>query len=79
MRRGEPHMKKKARLRIAKLIKHSQMDRSFDLEFWKKLGAEARFNAAWQMVLEVNTIKKKKDVYESRLQRSVQTIIRQRS
>jgi hypothetical protein len=42
---------------MARLIKPSEMDRSFDLEFWRKVGAEGRFAAAWEMVLEVNAIK----------------------
>ncbi len=63
------------KIRMARLIKSDEMDRSFDLEFWHKVGAEGRFAAAWQMVLEVNTIKGKK-IYEPRLQRSIQNIQR---
>jgi hypothetical protein len=61
--------------RMARLVKAKDMDRSFDLLFWKRVGAEARFAAAWQMVSEVNAIKGK-DSGESRLQRSVQSIQR---
>jgi hypothetical protein len=45
------------------------------LLFWKRVGAEGRFAAAWQMVSEVNAIKGK-EIGESRLQRSVQSIQR---
>ena len=63
------------KLRMARLVTATEMDRSFDLEFWSRMGAEERFKAAWNMVLEVNTIKRK-DIVESRLQRSVQNIQR---
>jgi hypothetical protein len=64
-----------SKIRMARLVKAKDMDRSFDLLFWKRVGAEGRFAAAWQMVLEVNAIKGK-DIGESRLQRSVQNIKR---
>jgi hypothetical protein len=32
---------------MARLVKASEMDRSFDLLFWEKVGAEGRFSAAW--------------------------------
>jgi hypothetical protein len=62
-------------VRMARLIKAADMDRSFDLAFWKRVGAEGRFTAAWDMVLEVNTIRGI-ETRESRLQRSVQNIQR---
>lgn len=43
-------MKKK--VIMARKVKKSELDRSFDLEFWEKLGAEKRFAAAWQMAQE---------------------------
>ena len=46
-------------IRMARLVKASEQDRSFDLVFWKKVGAEGRFEAAWQMVSEVQAIKGK--------------------
>lgn len=45
----------------------------FDLEFWQKLGHEARFAAAWEMTAEVDFIRGNNAV-ESRLQRTVQNI-----
>ena len=60
---------------MARLIRAEELDRSFDLEFWRKVGAEGRFSAAWEMVLEVNAIRGK-DRDEPRLRRSVQNIER---
>ena len=60
---------------MARLISAKEMDRSFDLAFWEKVGAEGRFSAAWEMVLEVNAIRGK-ERNESRLRRSVQNIQR---
>lgn len=54
------------------------MDRSFDLEFWQEVGADGRFEAAWQMVQDAYRIKGLNPV-ELRLQRSVQNIKRRKS
>ncbi len=64
-----------SKIRMARLVKASEMDRSFDLLFWEKVGAEGRFSAAWEMVSEVQAIRGK-DSAEPRLQRSVQNIQR---
>jgi hypothetical protein len=64
-----------SKIRMARLVKASDSDRAFDLLFWKEVGAEGKFAAAWQMVSEVNAFKGK-DIGESRLQRSVQNIQR---
>ena len=61
--------------RMARMVKATEADRSFDLVFWRKVGAEGRFAAAWQMISEVDAIRGK-DIGESRLQRSVQNIQR---
>ena len=47
-----------------------QDDGSFDLEFWRRVGAEGRFAAAWDMVTEAAAIRGE-DAGQSRLQRSV--------
>ncbi len=47
----------------------------FDRCFWAKAGAEEKFAASWEMVREVELFRGKKDVGESGLQRSVQTVI----
>ena len=66
---------KPSKKRMARMVKAIDADRSFDLIFWKKVGAEGRFAAAWQMISEVDAIKGK-DIGESRLQRSIQNIQR---
>jgi len=53
----------------------SEMDRSFDLEFWDKVGVEGRWEAAWEMTAEVQRIRGKSG-NQSRLQRYVQNIQR---
>jgi hypothetical protein len=58
-----------SKIRMAKLVKASEMGRSFDLISWDKVGAEGRFSAAWEMVSEVQAMRGK-DSGESRLQRS---------
>ena len=50
-------------------------EQRFDREFWRRVGHEGRFAAAWQMVVEANLIRGR-DAGESRLQRSVQTVKR---
>jgi hypothetical protein len=67
--------RQQAPVRMARLIRAVEMDRAFDLEFWDRVGAEGRFSAAWEMVLEVNAIRGK-ERHEPRLRRSVQTIQR---
>jgi len=63
---------------MSKLVSLNKMDRSFDLEFWDKVGVQGRFQALWQMVLEAEAIKGK-NADQSRLQRSVQNIKRRKS
>jgi hypothetical protein len=68
----------KSRRKITtKLINIKNNDRSFDLEFWQQAGVAARFEAAWQMVLDMQTIRGE-DGNQSRLQRSVENIERLR-
>ena len=66
---------KSLKTRMARLVKAKDMDRSFDLLFWERVGAEGRFAAAWQMVLEANALKGK-DIGELRFRRSVENIQR---
>ena len=62
---------------ITKKVKRSSQDiNTFDREFWKKLGHEARFKAAWEMVSEAFLFKGEPDASKQRLQRSVQNIKR---
>jgi len=66
----------KKRTIVARMTRRgSREERDFDREFWRKAGPEARFAAAWQMIDECALIRGK-NVRESRLQRSVQTVFR---
>jgi hypothetical protein len=56
-------------------VRLNQMDRSFDVEYWQRLGPEAIFEAAWDMVVQAWKVKGR-DPNELRLQRSVETIQR---
>lgn len=47
--------------------------RKFDIEFWKKAGPQARFEAAWQMINDFFKIRGK-SVPKLRLRRSVQNV-----
>ena len=50
-------------------------DGSFDLEFWRRVGAEGRFAATWEMVGEARWIRGE-DGGQSRLSRSVCRVLR---
>ncbi|HAJ34784.1 MAG TPA: hypothetical protein DCL15_03685 [Chloroflexi bacterium] len=57
--------------------KLSELDRSFDLAFWQAQTPEARFEAAWEMIVRYANVKGL-DVRQLRLQRSFATFQRQR-
>lgn len=59
--------------RVATREQHSE--RSFDIEFWQKVGDVGRFAAAWQMVKEVRLIRGQSGELP-RMQKSVGRIIR---
>lgn len=40
-----------------RLIRRDEDDGSFDREFWRSVGHEARFAAAWEMVAEVERLR----------------------
>ena len=54
-----------------RLVSMFEDDRSFDVEFWQRAGAEAIFAAAWEMVQEVQAIRGQNG-RQPRLQRSVE-------
>jgi hypothetical protein len=56
--------------------KLSELDRSFDLKFWQDQPAQARFDAAWELIVHANKVKGG-DVRQLRLQRSVEAFQRQ--
>jgi hypothetical protein len=53
------------------------MDRSFDIAYWQRLGAAAIFEAAWQMVVDVHS-RRPGGSDELRLRRTVEAFQRQR-
>lgn len=59
--------------RVATREQHSE--RSFDIEFWQKVGDVGRVAAAWQMVREVQLIRGQSGELP-RLQKSVTRILR---
>ena len=54
----------------------AEMDKSFDLEYWQRQGDRAIFQAAWELV---EFYLRDRNVYESRLQRTVENFQRARS
>lgn len=61
---------------LEKRGKITDLDRSFDLEFWQAQPAQARFDAAWELVLHYAKAKNL-DVHQLRLQRTVENFQRQ--
>jgi hypothetical protein len=55
----------------------AEMDRSFDIAYWQRLGPTAIFEAAWQLVVEAHS-QSGRDPNELRLQRSVESFQPQR-
>jgi len=66
---------KKAKIKMARVTRLKDDDRSFDLEFWQKAGAQARFEAAWDMVVQYELMRGKK-LDQLRLDRSVTALKR---
>ena len=56
--------------------KIADLDRAFDIVFWQKQPPQARFDAAWEMIVHVWHVKGN-DVRQLRLHRSVETFQRQ--
>ena len=56
--------------------KITDLDRSFDLQFWQAQTPQARFNAAWDLILHAWRVKGN-DVCQLRLHRSVEAFQRQ--
>jgi hypothetical protein len=53
------------------------MDRSFDIEYWQRLGPAAIFEAAWQMTVDAHALQPG-GPNELRLRRTVENLQRQR-
>ena len=60
--------------KMERLVSLKEADRSFDIEYWQRLGPKARFDEAWKMVLAVHC----PNGGELRLQRTVETLRRLR-
>lgn len=58
--------------------KIAELDRSFDIEFWQQQSPQARFNAAWELIVHAWHLKGN-DVRQLRLHRSVEAFQRQQS
>jgi hypothetical protein len=56
--------------------KIADLDRTFDLRFWQAQSPQARFDAAWQLIVYAWRVKGN-DVRQLRLHRSVETFQRQ--
>jgi hypothetical protein len=56
--------------------KLEDLDRSFDLAFWQAQPPEARFKAAWELIVHASKVRGI-DVRQLRLHRSVETFQRQ--
>lgn len=55
--------------------KIKELDRAFDLEFWQSQSPQARFDAAWELILHTWRVKGN-DVHQLRLHRSVESFQR---
>ena len=56
--------------------KIQELDRSFDLAFWQNQSPQARFLAAWELIVHASKVKGQ-DVRQLRLHRSVEAFQRQ--
>jgi len=55
----------------------ADMDRSFDITYWQRLGPAAIFEAAWQMAVDAHALQPGNS-HELRLRRTVENFRRQR-
>ncbi len=62
---------------MERLVSRADADRSFDLAFWRRAGAEARWVAMWLMLREADLIRGG-DGSIPRLDRSVAKLVRRR-
>ncbi len=65
----------KPRVIMERLSRLEDADRSFDIEFWQRLGDAAIFSAAWEMVVFAHEFKGR-DVSELRFQRTLKKLQR---
>ena len=55
--------------------KLEQMDRSFDIEYWQRLGPAAIFEAAWRMVVDAH-VQAGGGIEDLRIRRTVESFQR---
>ena len=55
------------------LSRIDELDRSFDIEFWQRQDSNARFGAAWELVVFAHQ-RKGRDESELRLQRTIESL-----
>jgi hypothetical protein len=65
----------KERVVTGRLVRQGPEEKRFNREFWRTVDSAERLAAVWDMVAEADRIKGK-NVGKSRLQRSVQNILR---
>jgi len=64
------------RIVMSRVLRAGEVDDgSFDLDFWRRVGAEGIFAAAWEMVIEQRAFRGE-DGDEPRLQRTVCRVVR---
>lgn len=65
------------KVKMARLVRRDEMDRSFDVEFWQQVGPEGIWAAMWKMVQEADLLR---GGYGSqpRLQRSITSFKRRK-
>jgi len=63
-------MSKRKPVKMVRVAKLKDVDRSFDLEFWDRVGPEGRFKATCEMVKQVHLMRGG-DPAELRMDRSV--------
>jgi len=63
---------------MERLGRVDEQDRSFDIEFWQRQDSNARFSAAWELVVFAHQ-RKGQDESELRLQRTIESIERSAS
>ena len=59
------------------LVRRGEEEKKFDRAFWREAGHEARFEAMWQMVVDLDLIRGK-EPGEHRLDRTVENLRRRR-
>jgi len=74
-RRVTAKKKTKRPVVMARLVPLKEADRSFDVEFWRRVGVEGRWRAMREMVKEAYRMRGE-DVPEFRVERSVENLIK---